>query len=147
MAPICWYRIVSGTSVICIGTMRPIRAIVNTVFEPLSFILAMAKAASEQMNTPVGTLSTVRISEFMKYVLMPSRQASVKFVSSRDRGHANVPFTAKSAGLFTAVKTSTMRGADHGSSGHRDQQVEGGRADAKPGRRRSGLRRAPEAGC
>ena len=31
------------------------------------------------MNTPVGTLSTVRTSEFMKYVLMPSLQASVKF--------------------------------------------------------------------
>ena len=79
-------------------------------------ILAMAKAASEQMNTPVGTLSTVRTNEFMKYVLMPRRQASLKFAGSNVRGQANVPLVLKSAGVFTAVKKSTTSGADQRSA-------------------------------
>ena len=110
----------------------------NSALAPRIRIFAMAKAASEQMNTPVGTLSTVRTSEFMKYVLMPRRQASLKFAGSSDRGQAKVPFMRE-------VGRRLHRREEEHDEGRRPEKRADGESDVEPGdlvrprRPRSGL--------
>jgi hypothetical protein len=79
---------------------------------PQRRIFVSAKAASEHMKTPVGTLMRVRTREFMKYVLIPISHALAKFESSIVCGREKVPFCAKSFALFRAVKNRMNRGDD-----------------------------------